>query len=553
MSTRIRMSTLNSALRRILSASAYAELEPDLQRLARRCEHGSGDIWRLGEDAESAPPRHVPVEPWGERVDEIVVSPAWQALDRIAAEEGIVATAYERRLGDLARVEQMARLFVFYPASAMYSCPLAMSDGAARVLELHGTTEQRAGAFRHLTSRDPSDVWTSGQWMTERSGGSDVSGTSTVARREGDCWRLHGQKWFTSSPTSQMALALARIEGDEGLSLFLVKLRHADGGLQGIRIDRLKDKLGTRALPTAELTLHGAHAELVGEAGRGVRTVAGMLAITRAYNATCAAAGMRYAVDRAIEYAARREAFGRPLRHLPAHAETLAALEVEATAAFHLAFHTALLIGREECGTANEAERALLRLLVPMTKLYTGKQAVWVASEVLECFGGAGYMEDTGLPRLLRDAQVLSIWEGTTNVLSLDILRALERQEADSLGAWIAEVDRRATRAASDEALADGGRAVRQAAMRVASYARAMADANDGAGSQAGARAFAYSLARITAGALMLEHARHTRATGDENAAHATAAVRRWCRQDLSPLAGASPEEREEVRELLRD
>ncbi|HLV26004.1 MAG TPA: acyl-CoA dehydrogenase family protein [Gemmatimonadales bacterium] len=545
------MSTLHSVLRRSLPADAYAELEPDLRRLARRCSPQTGDIWQLGEDAESSPPRHLPVEPWGRRVDEIELSAAWRELDRIATEEGLVATGYERRLGDFARAEQMVRLFLFHPASATCTCPLAMSDGAARVLELHGTTEQRAGAFRHLTSRDPADAWTSGQWMTERTGGSDVSGTSTIARREGDQWRLFGHKWFASSPSSQVAMALARVDGGQGLSLFLVRLRDEQGALQGIRIERLKDKLGTRALPTAELTLQGAHAELVGEVGHGVRAISSMLSITRAYNATCAAAGMRYAVDRAREYAGQRDAFGALLLQLPAHRELLAELEVEATGAFHLAFHTALLLGRDECGTAREAESALLRLLVPMAKLYTGKQASAVASEVLECFGGAGYIEDTGIPRLLRDAQVLSIWEGTTNVLSLDILRAFWRSDTDPLGAWLAEVDRWATRAASDPALADGGRAVRQASRRIVTYARATLDAKDPEGAQAGARAFAFSLARTTIGALMLDHARWARAEGDPDAAHATEAARRWCRKDLSPLAGASPEERDEVAVLL--
>lgn len=543
-----------SLLRLTLPQAAYAALEPDLRRLAARCAPG-GDIWQLGEEAEAQPPRHVPIEPWGRRVDEIVVSPAWRELDRVAAEEGIVATGYERRLGDLARLEQMARLYLFHPASAFYSCPLAMSDGAARVLELHGTPELKAGPLRRLTSRDPSDVWTSGQWMTERSGGSDVSGTSTVARRDGDGWRLYGQKWFTSATTAQMALALARIEedgADGGLSLFLVALRDEQGALRNIRVDRLKEKLGTRALPTAELELVGTPATLVGEPGRGVRTIAPMLAITRTYNAVCAAAGMRHAVRLAREYAERREAFGRRLRDLPAHAETLASLEVEATAALHLAFHVALLLGRDECGTADDADRALLRLLVPAAKLYTGKQAVAVASEVLECFGGAGYIEDTGLPRLLRDAQVLSIWEGTTNVLSLDILRALARTDTDVLGAWMADVDRRATAVMmADPQLADGARAVRQAARRTASYARATLDAKDEAGAQAGARGFAFAIARITAAALMLDHAREARARGDASAAHATAAARRWCRQELAPLAGASPEERDEVAQLL--
>src|SRR5690606_29002435 len=221
---------------------------------------------------------------------------------------------------------------------------------------------------------------------------------------------------------------------DHGLSVFLVEPWDTDGVLRGIRVERLKNKLGTVALPTAELTLNGVRGRIIGEPGRGVSTISSMLTVTRFYNTTCAAAWMRHGVWLARDYSARRSAFGRRLRDLPAHAETLASLEVECTAALHLAARVAVLLGREECGTASAADSAILRLLVP------------VASEVVECFGGAGYVEDTGIPRLLRDAQVLSIWEGTTNVLAVDTLRALDTRNTDVLGAWLAEMDRIATR-----------------------------------------------------------------------------------------------------------
>jgi putative acyl-CoA dehydrogenase len=257
--------------------------------------------------------------------------------------------------------------------------------------------------------------------MTERSGGSDVSGTSTVARRAGGEFRLHGVKWFSSATTAEIALALARSEGapegNRGLTLFLLELRDEAGELRGIRVERLKDKLGTRALPTAELTLDGTPARLVGDAGQGVRKIAPLLNVTRLYNAVCAVASMRRAVALATDYARRRVAFGKRLIDHPLHRETLAELAAEHQLALQLVLRTAELLGREETGEASPGERALLRLLTPLSKLLTGKQAVASASEVLESFGGAGYVEDTGLPRLLRDAQVLAIWEGTTNVL----------------------------------------------------------------------------------------------------------------------------------------
>ena len=376
---------LRSWLRRSLPAHVLAEIEPGLVALGGRA---AGDILASGDDAEASPPRHVPYDAWGRRVDRIETSAGWRALDRVAAEEGIVAVAYERAHGPLSRLHQFARLHLFHPSSAIYSCPLAMTDGAARTLERYGGGDPVLhAAFERLTSRDPERFWTSGQWMTERTGGSDVSGTSTIARRaEGGEFRLSGTKWFTSATTAQMALTLARVEGETregsaGLSLFFVELRDASGALRGIRVERLKEKLGTRALPTAELTLDGTPARLVAGEGQGVRKIASLLNVTRLYNAVCAVAGMRRAIALAADYATRRVAFGRPLAAHPLHVETLAAMAVEYEGGLHLTFHLGELLGREECGAASADDLLLLRLLTPVAKLYTAKQGVMVASE----------------------------------------------------------------------------------------------------------------------------------------------------------------------------
>ncbi|HEX7030396.1 MAG TPA: acyl-CoA dehydrogenase family protein [Gammaproteobacteria bacterium] len=437
-STWIADSFLRSALQRVLPSKVFGDIAPGLQRLGERAAR---EMPGYAADAEAHPPEHVPYDPWGRRVDDIRVADGWKQLHRVAAEEGIVATAYERAHGEHSRLHQFARLYLYHPSSAICSCPMAMTDGAARIIELHGSGEMRANAFRRLTSRDPGTFWTSGQWMTERAGGSDVSRTATVARRQGDHHLLSGTKWFTSATTSQMAFTLARIEDMDALSLFYLEQRDADGRLNGIRVRRLKDKLGTRALPTAELDLENARAILVGEPGKGVRTIATLLNITRLYNACSAASQMRRALVLANDYAQKRVAFGKPLAEQPLHAETLAALEAETRGATLMVLHAAALLGKEEAGTASDVERKQLRLLTPLIKLYTAKQAVAVCSEALECFGGAGYIEDTGLPALLRDAQVLSIWEGTTNVLALDLLRAANKD--DSLPSWLDDMKAR--------------------------------------------------------------------------------------------------------------
>jgi alkylation response protein AidB-like acyl-CoA dehydrogenase len=511
-----------------LPGDVQAAVLPGLRGLGGRA---ATDLYALAETAEREPPRHVPFDAWGRRVDRVEVSAAWRALHAAAAEEGIVATAFERAHGRWSRVHQFARLYLFHPSSALYTCPLAMTDGAARVLELHAPEALALRVLPRLVSRDPARAWTSGQWMTERTGGSDVSATSTEARLEGGVTRLYGTKWFTSAIGSEMALALARAEGAPSLTLYYLETRRADGTPNRLRVERLKDKLGTRAMPTAEVTLQGTPAERIGEAGQGVRTVATMLNITRLYNACCAAATMRRALALAHDYSHRRVAFGRTLAAHPLHAATLADLDLEHRAAFLLVFELAALLGAEETGGADGAERALLRLLTPVAKLYTAKQAVAVASEVLECFGGAGYIEDTGLPRLLRDAQVLPIWEGTTNVLSLDVLRVLGK--GDAFAAFRADVERR-LRAVRAPALAGARSRLHEALERVAAHMSALAGARPES-VEAGARGLAYALFRCYAGTLLVELA-GARAAAADGASHVDAALR-WCARDLTLLA----------------
>jgi alkylation response protein AidB-like acyl-CoA dehydrogenase len=267
--------------------------------------------------------------------------------------------------------------------------------------------------------------------MTEQQGGSDVGANSVVARRENGGWRLHGRKFFCSNVGGELVLALARPEragaGTRGLGLFLIPRLLPDGSRNSYRIDRLKDKLGTRAMATGEVTLEGAHADLVGDLEHGFGQMTPMLNITRLHNAVSSVAGMRRGVMLARGYARRRSAFGRLLEDQPLHRQLLVELAVDAEACLLLTMRLAELLGRVEQKVATEQEANVFRVGTSLTKLYTAKRAVAAASEAIEAFGGQGYMEDTGLPRLLRDAQVLPIWEGTTNVLSLDALRVLAK------------------------------------------------------------------------------------------------------------------------------
>ncbi|MEK6283241.1 MAG: acyl-CoA dehydrogenase family protein [Acidobacteriota bacterium] len=479
---------LRSYLARVLPESMLSEIEPSLRELGRLA---GGDLYQMQLADRLHEPKLTPWDAWGNRIDTVEVTPLWHEAERIAVEYGLVAIAYEQRHGSLSRVHQAALAYLFTPSTDIYSCPLAMTDGAARTLLSSGNQALIDRAVPHLISRNPEDFWTAGQWMTEITGGSDVGLSQTVAVRgssptvrEGvgdqvqspkskdqspfnheleNEWLLYGTKWFASAITSQIALTLARPDGNppggRGLALFYLELRDSDGRLRNIQINRLKDKLGTRKVPTAELTLHATPAQLVKGPSDGVRNIAPLLNITRLWNGISAVALMRRGLALAFDYARRRTAFGATLIEKPLHMDTLAGLQAEAEAAFHLAFYVAELTGRAECSnqqsaisgqqstgtgavarplgraldsrasnetaTVDEDETALLRLLTPVMKLTTAKQAVMVLSEVIEAFGGAGYVEDTGLPQLLRDSQVLPIWEGTTNVLALDTLRAL--------------------------------------------------------------------------------------------------------------------------------
>ncbi|MDQ3818240.1 MAG: acyl-CoA dehydrogenase family protein, partial [Acidobacteriota bacterium] len=467
----------------------------------------------------------------------IEVSPLWRVAERVAAEHGVVAAAYERRHGKFSRVRQCALAYLFTPSTDIYSCPLAMTDGAAHTLLCSGNQSLIDRAVPHLTSRNPEEFWTSGQWMTELTGGSDVGLSEAVARQEGDgTWRLYGRKWFTSAAASQMALTLARPEGNgaggRGLALFYIETRDASGRLRNIRIDRLKDKLGTRKVPTAELTLEGTPAELVMGRTDGVRNITPMLNITRLWNGISAAALMRRAVALAVDYARKRLAFGARLVEKPLHAETLANLQAETEAAFHLAFRVAELRGLSEAGEISEEESLLLRLLTPVMKLTTGKQAVAVVSEAVEAFGGAGYVEDTGLPVLLRDAQVLPIWEGTTNVLSLDALRALGA-DLRAFRALKGEA-LRSLEMAGDPSLASAAR-VAQSALEHAEGWLLRAKKEGAAALEAGARKLAMTLGRAFSLALLIKHAAWSKAF--EMDERAGAAARRFANSGIDALA----------------
>ena len=497
-------SPLRALLRWKMTPQCFASFEAEIAAFATRCV---GPIWDLAREAERDPPMHIAYDAWGCRTDTLRLSPAWRALRAEAAEQGLVALPYERGAGAQARLHQFAKLFLFHPCSAFVSCPVAMSDGAARILARFATEDAHREAFARLTSRDPAEAWTSGQWMTETGGGSDVSRTQTEALFSEDQWRLHGTKFFASAAESEIALALARKpgaqHGSRGLSLFMARPRRADGGWDGIVVRRLKDKLGTRALATAEFDLVGCPAVQIGADGDGVRNVAAMLNVTRLHNSICATGEAAAAVSLLADFAQRRITFGSPLSGHVLHRRLIGELEADVFASLILTLELAALLGHEDAGDASERERRILRLMTPVCKIVTARIAVRATSETLEGFGGAGYVEDVGIARRLRDAQVFPIWEGPTDVLALDMLRALGGK--DGVAPIIDDIEERLAMAGAPELCeARDALALHVQALRTSSTTLLAADAET---LQANARGLAFHLGALYAAVLALSFA----------------------------------------------
>jgi alkylation response protein AidB-like acyl-CoA dehydrogenase len=556
--------TLRAHLDRVLGDVGHKTAAPLLESLAADV---AGPLHDAGLDAERHPPVHVPYDGWGRRVDRIETSAGWETQRRAAATHGLVALPYEAEAretwGAGARVVQHALLHLYGPWSATFSCPVAMSDGAATVLGAEGVDPGlRDRLLPRLLSRDPDVAWTSGQWMTESEGGSDVGRATTQARPDGDGgWALHGEKWFCSATTAEFAIALARPEGapsgSRGLACFVVP-RYA--GLAaappagprsgdtapGLFVHRLKDKLGTKALPSAEVRLDGAEAWPVGDpAEPGLRRMLALVQVTRIHNAAAAAAGMRRGLVLARRFAETREAFGQRLFRQPLHREVLSWLAVDADAAFALTGLCFDLLGRYEVDGDAQAG-TLLRFAATLAKASTGKLAVANASEVVECFGGPGYIEDTEIPRLLRDSQVLPVWEGTTNVLALDVLRALARD--DALTPYLAHVDAAlatagaagangASSGGSAEWLAPVAAQLRTVRDAVAEDARAAAAAPATDATQARARHLLERMAHLLAASALVEQAAFDLDRGDARSALVASL---WTRRRLlgDPAAG---------------
>ncbi|MFI7603066.1 isovaleryl-CoA dehydrogenase [Actinoplanes sp. NPDC049681] len=436
---------------------------------------GGTEPQRWAEEANRHEPRLLTHDRYGHRIDEVEFHPSWHRLMDVAVAEGLAGAPWgDPRPG--AHVARAAGVYVWSQVEAGHICPISMTYAVVPALRHNA---ELAGVYEPLlTSRayDPGlrtpqakRGLLAGMGMTEKQGGSDVRANSTTATPAGDgTYRLRGHKWFTSAPMCDLFLVLA--QAPAGLSCFLVPRVLPDGSRNTFRIQRLKDKLGNRSNASSEPEFDETVAWLVGAEGQGVRTIIDMVAMTRLDCVVGSAAGMRAALVQALHHVRHRSAFGGPLIGKPLMRNVCADLAVETEAATALALRLAGAVDRGVRGDAGE--RAFGRLAVAVGKFWVCKRQPAVVGEALECLGGNGYVEESGLPRLYRDAPLNSIWEGSGNVQALDVLRAL-RREPGSLEAFRAEIaaaagaDRRLDEAAAGLTAMLGGDDLESQARRV--------------------------------------------------------------------------------------
>lgn len=413
--------------------------------------------------AEMYPPKLEKYDAWGREINKLYVSESWNFFRRQSAIEGLVAIPYEGLIGEYCRIWQAIKLMLFTPSGGLYGCPLAMTDGAAFVLrDKSKDSEILKGWYDQLTTRDPTKFITAGQWMTEKRGGSDVrAGTETLAYKsdESNIWyRLSGMKWFTSATDATISLALAKCVEKNGKTLyddiksirptlFVIPIKQNssnEGDISnGISIIRLKDKAGTKQLPTAELLMKDTKGHIISDIGKGTKEISGMLHITRFHNSIAAVSYMRRIVFLGADFAYKRKAFGSFLSEKPLHVRTLCELELDTQGNMIFVLEVGLFLGRIENGLANDEENLIFRLLTSVLKLFTGKEVTRISSEGIELFGGVGMMENSFIPQILRDAQVLPIWEGTTNLLSIDFVKALRKINTKSQNVLTRDLNKR--------------------------------------------------------------------------------------------------------------
>ncbi len=461
-----------------LPPDLMARLLPELDRLGGLA---GGALDALAMTADRNPPALHHRSRRGEEAQAIEYHPAYREMERLAfGEFGLAAMSHRPGVfgwpEPLPPAAKYALTYLFAQAEFGLLCPLSMTDSLARTLRRYGRPELVEKYLPLLTSQDLDALHQGAMFMTEQGAGSDIANTAVLAEPRNDgTHALFGDKWFCSNPDAELALVLARIPdgpaGLKGVGLFLLPRTLPDGSPNALRIVRLKDKLGTRSMASGEVRMEGARAWLIGDPEAGFRQMADMVNNSRLSNGVRAAGMMRRAVFEALHVARNRQAFGRRLIEMPLMRRQLAKMLMRAEQARAMVFATAEALRRADAG--EDAARPLLRILTPLLKYRACRDARQVVGDAMEVRGGCGYIEEWPEAKLLRDCHLGSIWEGTSNIVALDVLRAARREAAlgplldhvrgllaeaplDGAAALLPRVEALVHRAMDDEALARG-------------------------------------------------------------------------------------------------
>ncbi|MCQ9385220.1 acyl-CoA dehydrogenase family protein [Brevibacterium moorei] len=427
--------SLRSLLPLYIDDRLLEHLRPTLTALGPRL---GGELDELAGIADRNPPVLRPRTRTGQDLESVEAHPAYRALQQVAyGDLGMAAMSH--RPGVLGWPEVMPPVvkylffYLFAQAEFGLECPVSMTDSLTRVLRKFGSQQLQERYLPGLTSTDLDTLLQGAMFMTEQGAGSDTGRIETSAVDNGDgTWSLHGQKWFCSNVDAELSMVLARPagagEGTKGIGLFLLPRHLPDGTQNAQRIVRLKDKLGTRSMPSGEVSLDGATAYLVGELGQGFKQMTDMINPSRLSNGVRSAGLMRRAFAEARYVCANREAFGSTLNKLPLQRRQLAKLLLPTEQGLSMVLHTADVYAKSEAGDSRAT--AVLRILTPLLKFRTTRDARKVTADAMEVRGGVGYIEEFGDARVFRDAQLGSIWEGTSNIVALDVIRAAHRSES---------------------------------------------------------------------------------------------------------------------------
>lgn len=441
-----------------LGPAYYAGIKDKLSDLGGRI---TGELDTLALLADRNPPVLYPRNRRAEALDRIEKHPAYIALEKVAyAELGLASLSHDGNNNP--PLLKYALTYLFVQAEFGLCCPVSMTDSLTRTLRKFGEPELVARYLPALSTRDFSQLYQGAMFITEQQAGSDVGQVATRAVRSqaadgSSSWQLFGDKWFCSNPDADLAMVLARPEGApegiHGLGLFLLPKHLPDGARNAYRIVRLKPKLGTRSMASGEIVLEGATAYLIGQIGRGFQQMADMINMSRLSNGVRSAGLMRRALSEALHVASHRHAFGKRLIDMPLMQRQLLKMLLPTEQGRSMFMHTAQMLGRADAGE-QDAQRSV-RLLTPLIKFRTCRDARRVTGDAMEVRGGLGYIEEWSDARIVRDAHLGSIWEGTSNIVALDILRSVKRVGAlpPLLAHALALLDEAGLPAASDRLL----------------------------------------------------------------------------------------------------